>query len=88
MSINDSNLSFWIKNNYNVLFRGKHGVGKTATVLEAFNSHGLKWQYFSASTMDPCVDFIGVPKEKTDEKGNSYLDLVRPKHFQEDRSCC
>lgn len=83
--ISEANLAFWIKNNYNVLFRGKHGVGKTATILQAFANHGLKWQYFSASTMDPWVDFIGVPKEKTDENGNSYLDLVRPKHFQEDQ---
>ena len=83
--ISDANLSFWIKNQYNVLFRGKHGVGKTATILNAFATHGLKFQYFSASTMDPWVDFIGVPKEKTDENGNSYLDLVRPKHFQEDQ---
>jgi len=83
--ISEANLSFWIKNQYNVLFRGKHGVGKTATILSAFATHGLKFQYFSASTMDPWVDFIGVPKEKTDENGNSYLDLVRPKHFQEDQ---
>lgn len=82
--ISEANLSFWIKNHYNVLFRGKHGVGKTATILQAFANHGLKFQYFSASTMDPWVDFIGVPKEKIDENGNSYLDLIRPKHFQED----
>lgn len=83
--ISDANLDFWIKNKYNVIFRGKHGVGKTATILEAFNRHNIKWQYFSASTMDPWVDFIGVPKEKIDENGNSYLDLVRPKHFQDDQ---
>ena len=81
----DANIDFWIKNHYNVLFRGKHGVGKTATILDAFGRHALKWQYFSASTMDPWVDFIGVPKERIDENGNSYLDLVRPKHFQEDQ---
>lgn len=82
--ISEANLAFWIKNQYNVLFRGKHGVGKTATILQAFATHGLKFQYFSASTMDPWVDFIGVPKEKIDENGNSYLDLIRPKHFQDD----
>lgn len=81
----DANIDFWIKNGYNVLFRGKHGVGKTATILESFGRNNLKWQYFSASTMDPWVDFIGVPKERIDENGNSYLDLVRPKHFQEDK---
>ena len=34
--------------------------------------------------MHPWVDFIGVPKEKTDDNGNSYLDLVRPQEFQDD----
>lgn len=79
----DANIDFWIKNGLNVIFRGKHGVGKTTKVLEAFNSHNLKWQYFSASTMDPWVDFIGIPKEKT-EDGKTFLDLIRPKHFAED----
>lgn len=77
-------LDFWIKNGLNVMFRGKHGTGKTSQVLEAFKKNNLKFQYFSASTMDPWVDFVGVPKEKTDENGVSYLDLIRPKHFQND----
>lgn len=81
---NDSNIDFWIKENLNVLLRGKHGVGKTARILEAFTRNGLRYQYFSASTMDPWVDFIGVPKERLDEKGEPYLDLVRPKNFQND----
>src|SRR5574339_183824 len=80
----DKKLDFWIKNNYNVLFKGKHGVGKTTSVLEAFNKSGLKWMYFSASTMDPFCDFVGIPKEVKDENGNSYLDLIRPRQFQND----
>jgi hypothetical protein len=79
----DANIDFFIKNNLNVLFRGRHGTGKTARVLEAFKKHNLKYQYFSASTMDPWVDFIGIPKEKQDGD-KAYLELVRPKHFQED----
>jgi hypothetical protein len=84
MSSIEKKLSFWIQNNYNVLFKGKHGVGKTAMVTEAFDKAGLKWLYFSASTMDPWVDFIGVPKEVKDDQGRSYLDLIRPKQFQDD----
>ena len=80
----DTKLDFWIQNNYNVLLCGKHGVGKTARIVEAFNRNNLKWKYFSASTLDPWVDFVGVPKETKDANGNSYLDLVRPKHFAED----
>jgi MoxR-like ATPase len=81
--IHDQKLDFWIKNQYNVLMTGKHGVGKTSLILEAFNRHNLKWVYFSAATMDPWVDLIGVPKEKIDANGNTYLDLVRPKAFQD-----
>jgi hypothetical protein len=81
----DPKLDFWIQNNYNVLLIGKHGVGKTARIVEAFNRHNLKWRYFSASTLDPWVDFVGVPKEVKDEvTGKTYLDLVRPKHFADD----
>lgn len=80
----NGNIDFWIEKNLNVLLRGKHGVGKTARILEAFNRHNLKWQYFSAATMDPWVDFIGVPKERTGPDGKAYLDLVRPKVWQDD----
>lgn len=81
---NDKDLDFWIANNYNVLFYGKHGVGKTSIIVEAFKRNKLKYLTFSASTMDPWVDFIGVPKEKTDSNG-SYLELVRPKDFRDDQ---
>lgn len=80
----EKKLDFWIKNNYNVLFRGKPGCGKTAMITEAFTNAGLKWKYFSTSTMDPWVDFIGVPKEIKDENGNSHLELIRPKAFRDD----
>lgn len=81
----EKKLPFWIKNNYNVLFKGKHGVGKSAMIIDAFNQAGIKWLYFSASTMDPFVDFVGIPKEVKDPiTGNSYIDLIRPKCFQDD----
>ena len=81
--LKDEKLDFWIKNHYNVLFVGKHGVGKTSIIKSAFERAGLRWKYFSASTLDPWVDLVGVPKEIQDENGN-YLDLVRPKEFQYD----
>lgn len=79
--IPDHKFDFWIKAQVNVLFVGLHGVGKTGRVISAFNRNGLKWKYFSASTMDPWVDFVGIPKEKVDEDGTSYLDLVRPEYL-------
>lgn len=84
MSIRTEKLDFWVQHKYNVLFIGRHGVGKTSIVKDTFERAGLKWKYYSASTMDPWVDFIGVPREVKDEKGESYLDLIRPKDLQHD----
>ena len=84
MALIDAKLDFWINKNYNVLFIGKHGVGKTSMVKDAFNRAGLNWMYFSASTMDPWVDFVGCPKEIHKDDGTSYLDMVRPKQFHDD----
>ena len=83
MNLKPNNFDFWIENNLNVLLRGKHGVGKTAMVVDAFERNNLKYKYFSASTMVRGLT-LSVPKEKTDDNGNSYLDLVRPQEFQDD----
>jgi len=79
----DQILKHAVDNGMNVLLKGTHGVGKTAMVQQCFEGAGLKWKYYSASTMDPWVDFIGVPKEKT-ENGVTYLDLVRPRDLAAD----
>lgn len=52
-------------------------------ILESFERNKVHYKQFSAATMDPWVDFIGVPKEVKDEKG-SYLELIRPKDFRDD----
>lgn len=82
-------LTFWAENGLNVLFTGPHGVGKTAmaelTFNEIFGERGKDWLYFSAATMDPWVDFVGVPKERKSEDGVSYLELVRPEVFARDQ---
>lgn len=81
--VTDSRLDFWIRNEMNVLMVGKKGTGKTERILEAFKRSNLRYLYFSAATMDPWVDFIGVPKEVT-ENGVTYLDLIRPKALATD----
>jgi len=81
--LRDEKLDFWLANNLNVLLIGPHGVGKTSRVLAAFGRAKLKYKYFSASTMDPWVDFIGIPKEAKDDKGG-YLELVLPKELRDD----
>ncbi len=67
-------LDFWNENELDVVFLSRHGVGKTAMAIDAFNRKKLKWLNFSAGTMDPWVDFIGVPKAHKDADG-SYLEL-------------
>lgn len=70
-------IDFWIKNNLNVLLIGRHGVGKTGMVKETFERHNLNYRYFSASTMDPWVDFVGVPKEKIENSMPKDLEIIK-----------
>lgn len=82
-------LDFWIKNDVNVLLSGKHGIGKTHIVMDVARRHGLKLQYYSCATMDPWVDFIGVPRTRSGTlasgKKYQYLDLIRPKVWATDQ---
>ena len=84
----ESKLDHYLESGLNCLLRGNHGVGKTTLVGECFERHGLiigeTALIFSAATIDPWVDFIGVPKEVTKD-GKTYLDFIQPKHFCEDR---
>ena len=79
----DAKLDAWIKSNYNVLFTGHAGVGKTARIKTAFDRHNLKWKYFSCSTLDPWTELVGIPKEATDENGELFLDYILPKWVRE-----
>jgi len=80
--LRDEKLDFWIKNNLNVMLVGHYGVGKTTRIIDAFKRHNLKFKYFSAATMDPWCDFIGVPKVVTDERG-PYLEYVLPRDMRD-----
>ena len=86
MILNEKLLSLYAENGINVLLSGRHGVGKTEIIKSVFNSvYGAdSWIYFSASTMDPWVDFIGVPKAVKDEHGEDVLELIRPARFKND----
>jgi hypothetical protein len=86
LKLTNEHLNFWVENKYNVLFEGKHGTGKTeiikALFTERYGEQGVGWVYFSAATMDPWVDFVGVPKEVHDKDG-PYLELIKPKVFRD-----
>ena len=66
------------------MFSGRHGVGKTAIIKDVFERAGLRWKYFSCSTLDPWVDFVGVPKVVEPPGKSPHLDLIRPLFIQED----
>jgi hypothetical protein len=77
-------LNTWIKNNLNVLLIGERGIGKTAIIVEAMKQNGIKFLYFSAATLDPWVDFVGVPNiGEKDDDGNQYLNFIRKQHLVE-----
>lgn len=72
--------------NYNALLTGSHGVGKTHMVKEIFNKiygeMNVHWRYFSASTLDPWVDFIGIPKNYVRESdGREVFGIIPPENF-------
>lgn len=86
--INTEVLKRYTNVGYNVLFTGRHGVGKTALIKEIFTEKfgemNEGWMYFSASTLDPWVDFIGIPKNYTNDKGQEVFKIIPPEHFTGD----
>jgi len=77
-------LHFAADNNLNVMLQGEHGVGKTSIITSVLEQKGIKFHYFSASTMDPWVDFAGVPSPQKTESGESVIRLIRPEHITQD----
>jgi len=73
----------YFKLSKNVLLEGKHGTGKTSLITEVFSKHCKNWLYFSGSTLDPWVDFIGVPKE-VERNGQNVLTFVLPERMADD----
>ena len=47
--------------NLSVLLEGSHGVGKTSLARSAAAKQGLRLKYFSAATLDPFADLVGIP---------------------------
>jgi len=57
----------------------------TSIVKQAFETAGLRYKMYSCATLDPWVDFIGVPEKNMDaDTGKIYLDLIRPKEWEDD----
>ena len=85
MALDRKMLKLYAQNGFNVIISGRHGTGKTEIIKELFNEEfGENWAYFSASTMDAWVDFIGVPKAVKRADGTEVLELIRPARFADD----
>jgi len=75
--LNDKRLDSWIQAGLNILLVGAHGIGKTERVIEAMKRNNKKYLYFSASTMDPFTDFVGIPRV-VESNGIRHIDFVKP----------
>lgn len=79
--VDQSELQHYIQCDMNVLFEGKHGIGKTHIVLDAFKKAGFNAMYLSGSTLDPWVDVVGVPRVLEDSNGVAYTKVIPPERF-------
>jgi hypothetical protein len=66
------------RSRFNVLLTGTHGVGKTTLCKRIQEDLGIgRVKYYSASTLDPWVDVVGVPRPSPDDP--ETLLFSRPK---------
>lgn len=56
------------ENKRRVMLIGLHGIGKTEIILSIAKELGLKLLYFSAPTIDPWCDLVGIPVPKWNEE--------------------
>jgi hypothetical protein len=73
-------LKIYAEKNLNVLLIGTHGVGKTACVEQVAKDLQIKIKYYSASTLDPWADLVGVPVPCHE---NESLKFYRPKDLED-----
>ncbi len=71
-NVSVNTLKSYISAEMNVIIAGLHGVGKTAKLKKAVSELGWKMKYFSASTMDPFTELIGIPVPNTETKTIEY----------------
>jgi hypothetical protein len=59
----------------NVLLEGPHGTGKSSLALGVAGKLGLRLKYFSAPTLDPFADLVGIPVPILDDGARRILYL-------------
>ena len=80
MSTLINKLKDYATHNLNVLLVGSHGIGKSSIVKALAEELNLKLQYYSASTLDPWADLVGIP---VPDKERRVVDFYRPTGIQE-----
>ncbi|HRZ54212.1 MAG TPA: MoxR family ATPase [Candidatus Paceibacterota bacterium] len=66
----------------NVLLEGPYGVGKSSIIFAAAAQLGLRVKYFSAPTLDPFADLVGVPVPVMEDDKHRLL-FLRPDFISE-----
>ncbi len=74
-------LEAWARAGKNVLLRGDRGVGKTRIVQAVAEKLNLNLVYFSAPTLDPWADLVGVPVPQDGKLGFLRPDRVSQAEF-------
>jgi hypothetical protein len=85
MLVDQKKLDLYVAKGFNVLFEGERGVGKTSIIHETFKKAGLKVKYFSAPTMDPWTDLVGIPNSVIRADGKEVIRLIPPEDFADDK---
>ena len=74
-------ISLCMTHHRSVLLIGPHGVGKTQMVRQEASRQGLVMKYFSAPTLDPWADLVGIPVPTAvtaEGPQRRQLDFIRP----------
>lgn len=80
MTILEDKLLQYAQNNLNVLIMGGHGIGKTTISKKIAEQLSLKFKYYSASTLDPFADIVGVP---VPDKEKKTCDFYRSRDLED-----
>jgi hypothetical protein len=73
-------LKLYAKHNLNVMLIGHTGIGKTTITKNIADELGLKFKYYSTSTLDPFADLVGIPAPN---KETQTLDFYKPQDLQD-----
>jgi hypothetical protein len=80
MSSLTQKLKTYAEHQLNVMLIGSHGIGKSTIVKTIAEELGMRFKYYSSSTLDPFADLVGIP---TPDKEAEVLKFYRPKDLEE-----